>query len=71
MLFLKLNRGKLHEDKNKSNVISIGDHIYPLDKTLSISKLKKGVIEGTGELFWFSVIVDFSSPIFFGGFYVP
>ena len=37
MLFLKLNRGKLHEDKNKSNVISIGDHIYPLDKTLSVS----------------------------------
>ena len=36
MLFLKLNRGKLHDDKKKSNVISIGDHIYPLDKTLSV-----------------------------------
>ena len=30
----------------------------------SASKLKKDVIEGTGELFWFFVIVDFSSPIF-------
>ena len=29
MLFLKLNSGK-------SNVNSIGDHIYPLDKTLSV-----------------------------------
>jgi hypothetical protein len=34
----------------------------------SASKLKRGVIEGTGELFWFFVIVDFSSPIFFLGF---
>jgi hypothetical protein len=25
-----LNRGKLHDAKTKSNVISIGDHIYPL-----------------------------------------
>jgi hypothetical protein len=32
MQFLKLNRGTLHNDKNKSKVISIGDHIYPLDK---------------------------------------
>jgi predicted transglutaminase-like protease len=38
MLFLKLNRGKLH-DKKKSNIISIGDHIYPHDKTLSIPNL--------------------------------
>ena len=30
---LKLNRGKCHNDKNKYNVISIGDHIYLLDKT--------------------------------------
>ena len=35
MLYFKLNRRKLHDDKKKSNVISIGDHIYPLDKTLS------------------------------------
>ena len=34
------------------------------------SKLKRGVIEGTIELFSFSVIVDFSSPIFFVGFYL-
>ena len=31
----------------------------------SASKLKRGVIEGTGGCFWFSVFVDFSSPIFF------
>jgi hypothetical protein len=37
----------------------------------SASKLKRSVIEGTGGLFWFSVIVDFSSPIFFVGSYVP
>ena len=37
MLFLILNRGKLHDNKKKNlNVISIGDHIYPLDKTLSV-----------------------------------
>ena len=30
----------------------------------SASKLKRGVIEGTGWCFWFSVFVDFSSPIF-------
>ena len=36
MLFFKLNGGKFHDDKNKYNVISIGDHIYPLDKTLSV-----------------------------------
>ena len=36
ILFLTLNRGKLHDAKIKSNVISIGDHIYPLDKTLSV-----------------------------------
>ena len=36
VLFLKLNRGKLHDDNKKSNVISIGDHIYTLDKTLSV-----------------------------------
>ena len=35
MLYLKLNRRKIHDDKKKCNVISIGDHIYPLDKTLS------------------------------------
>ena len=35
MLYLKLNRRKLHDDKKKSNVFSIGDHIYPLGKTLS------------------------------------
>ena len=28
MLFLKLNRGKLHDDKQKYNVISM-DHIHP------------------------------------------
>ena len=37
----------------------------------SASKLKRGVIEGTGGLFWFSVIVSFSSSIFFVGSYVP
>jgi hypothetical protein len=37
----------------------------------SASKLKRGVIKRTGGLFWFSVIVDFSSPIFFWIFYVP
>ena len=31
----------------------------------SASKLKRGVIVGTGGCFWFSVFVDFSSPIFF------
>jgi hypothetical protein len=31
----------------------------------SASKLKRGVIEGTGGLFWLSLIVDFSSPICF------
>ena len=31
----------------------------------SASKLKRGVIEGTGGLFWILLIVDFSSPIFF------
>jgi len=36
MLFLKLNRGTLHDGKKKSNVIWISDHIYPLDKTLSV-----------------------------------
>jgi len=40
MQFLKLNRGKLHDDKNKSNVISIGDHIYPLDKALLLDWTK-------------------------------
>jgi hypothetical protein len=35
----------------------------------SASKLKRGVIEGTGGCFWFSVFVDFSSPIFFAGFF--
>ena len=35
------------------------------------SILKRGLIEGIAVLFWFSVIVDFSSPIFFWGFYVP
>ena len=35
----------------------------------SASKLKRGVIEGTGGCFWFSVFVDFSSPIFFVGFF--
>jgi hypothetical protein len=49
----------------KSNVISIGDHIYPLDKTLSVpydfgfnllhsaSKLKRGIIEKT----WWVLLV--------------
>ena len=36
MIFLTLNRGKLHDAKTKSNIISIGDHIYPLDKTVSV-----------------------------------
>jgi hypothetical protein len=36
ILFLTLNRGKFHDAKKKSNAISIGDHIYPLDKTLSV-----------------------------------
>jgi hypothetical protein len=36
MLFLKLNRGKLHDNKQKIYVISIGVHIYTLDKTLSL-----------------------------------
>ena len=36
MLFLKLNRGTLHDNNKTYNVISIGDHIYPLDKTLSV-----------------------------------
>jgi len=36
----------------------------------SASKLKSCVIEGTGGLFWFSMIVDFSFPIVFVGFYV-
>jgi hypothetical protein len=31
----------------------------------SSSKLKRGVIKGICRLFWFFVIVDFSSPIFF------
>jgi hypothetical protein len=35
----------------------------------SASKLKRGVIEGTGELFWFSVYVNFSSPIYFVVFF--
>ena len=35
----------------------------------SASKLKRGVIEGTGGCFWFSAFVDFSSPIFFVGFF--
>ena len=35
----------------------------------SASKLKRGVIERTGGGFWFSVLVDFSSPIFFVGFF--
>ena len=36
----------------------------------SASKLKRGVIKGTGGCFWFSVFVDFSSPIFFVGFFL-
>jgi hypothetical protein len=36
----------------------------------SASKLKRGVIDGTGRLLWFSVIMDFSSQIFFVGFYL-
>ena len=32
------------------------------------SKLKRGVIDGTDGLFWFFVIVDFSSPLYFVGF---
>jgi hypothetical protein len=36
MPFLKLNIGKLQDDKKKSIVISIGNHIYLLDKTLSV-----------------------------------
>lgn len=34
------------------------------------SKLKRGVIGWTGGLFWFFVIVDFSSPILFVSCYV-
>ena len=36
ILFLTLDREKFHDAKKKSNAISIGDHIYPLDKTLSV-----------------------------------
>jgi hypothetical protein len=36
MIFLTSNRGKLYDAKTKSNVISIGDLIYPLDKTVSV-----------------------------------
>ena len=34
--FLEIKQNKLHDDKKNLNVISIGDHIYPLDKTLSV-----------------------------------
>ena len=36
----------------------------------SVSKLKRGVIEGTGGLFWFSISVNFSSPILFVVFFL-
>jgi hypothetical protein len=37
--------------------------------TVISSKLKRGVIEGTGGCFWFSVFVEFSSPIFVVGLF--
>ena len=33
---LEIKQNKLHDDKKNLNVISIGDHIYPQDKTLSV-----------------------------------
>ena len=32
------------------------------------SKLKRGVIDGSDGLFWFFMIVDFSSPLYIVGF---
>jgi hypothetical protein len=67
-----LAKGKVSKKKNgrKKTTHTIRTD-FRFNLLRSASKLKRGVIKWTGGLFWFSVIVDFSSPIFFWIFYVP
>jgi hypothetical protein len=62
----KKQRTKKIEEKKITHTIRTD---FGFNLLHSASKLKRGVIEGTGELFWFSVFVNFSSPIYFVGFF--
>ena len=63
-----LHTKKLIEEKKNKHSIRTD---FGFNLLRSASKLKRGVIEGTGGCFcnWFSVFMDFSSPIFFVGFF--
>jgi hypothetical protein len=52
IIIWNLKRRKLHDDKKKRMFISIGDHIYPLDKTFSVPKsyLSIGELNTTSDL---------------------
>ena len=59
----------LHTKKNRTKTKHSIRTDFWFNLLCSASKLKRGVIERTGGGFWFSVLVDFSSPIFFVGFF--